>query len=64
MMKNPNYTLIPDRSQPGITMTAPTVRHRDVIDKYATGVPVKENKKGEHLSWNIECENAEASWET
>ena len=30
-MKTKN-TLIPDRSQPGITMTAPTVRHRDVGD--------------------------------
>ena len=39
MMKNINNTLIPDRSQPGITMTAPTVRHRDVGDKYAIGVP-------------------------
>ena len=37
-MKTKN-TPIPDRSQPGITMTAPTVRHRDVGDKYATGVP-------------------------
>ena len=35
-MKTKN-TLIPDPSQPGITMTAPTVRHRDVADKYATG---------------------------
>ena len=34
MMMNTNNTLIPDRSQPGITMTAPTVRHRDVGDKY------------------------------
>ena len=33
-MKTKN-TLKPDRSQPGITMTAPTVRHRDVGDKYA-----------------------------
>ena len=33
-MKTKN-NLIPDRSQPGITMTAPTVRHRDVGDKYA-----------------------------
>ena len=39
MMMNTNNTLIPDRSQPGITMTAPTVRHKDVGDKYATGVP-------------------------
>ena len=39
-MKTKN-TLIPDRSQPGITMTAPSVRHRDVGDKYAAGVPKK-----------------------
>ena len=37
MTKNINNTLIPDRSQPGITMTAPTVRYRDVDDKYASG---------------------------
>ena len=39
MMMNTNNTLIPDRSQPGITMAAPTVRHWDVGDKSATGVP-------------------------
>ena len=39
MKMNTKNTLIPDRSQPGITMTAPTVRHRDVGNKYATGVP-------------------------
>ena len=39
MKMNTKNTLIPDRSQPGITMTAPTVRHRDVGDKYAIGVP-------------------------
>ena len=39
MMMDTNNTLIPDRSQPGSTMTAPTVRHRDVGDKYTTGVP-------------------------
>ena len=39
MLKNINNNLLPYRSQPGITMTAPTVRHRDVGDKYATGVP-------------------------
>ena len=36
MKMNTKNTLIPDRSQPGITMTAPTVRYRDVGDKYAT----------------------------
>ena len=38
MMKNINNTLIPDRSQPGIRMTVPSVRHRYVGDKYANGV--------------------------
>ena len=37
MMMNTKNNLIPDRSQPGITMTAPTVRHWDIGDKYATG---------------------------
>ena len=39
MMINTYNTLILDQWQPKITMTAPTVRHRDVGDKYATGVP-------------------------
>ena len=39
MMMNTKNTLISDWWQPGITMTTPTVRHRDVGDKYATGVP-------------------------
>ena len=55
-MKTKN-TLIPDRSQPGITMTAPTVRHRDVGDKYATGVPkIKKNRGRENIAvgtWNV-----------
>ena len=51
MMKNINNNLIPDRSQPGITMTAPTVRHRDVGDKYATGVPkIKKIRGRENIS--------------
>ena len=42
-------------------MTAPTVRHRDVGDKFATDVPkIKKNSGRE----NMECENSEASWET
>ena len=46
MMMNTKNTLIPDRLQPGITMTAPTVRHRRVGDKYATGVPkIKKMRK-------------------
>ena len=39
MMKDINNILIPVRSQPGITMTAPTVRHWGVGDKYAIRVP-------------------------
>ena len=50
-------TPIPDRSQPGITMTAPTVRHRDVGDKYATGVPkIKKIRGRENIAvgtWNV-----------
>ena len=39
MMRNINNTLLPDRSQPGITMIAATVRHPDVGDTYASDVP-------------------------
>ena len=57
MMMNTNKTLIPDRSQPGITMTAPTVRHRGVGEKYATGVPnIKKIRGRENASvrtWNV-----------
>ena len=57
MMMNTNNTLIPDRSEPGLTMTAPTVRHRDVGDKYATGVPkIKKIRGRENISvgtWNV-----------
>ena len=46
MLSNINNTLIPDRPQPGITMTAPTVR-----DKYATGVPkIKKIRGRENIS--------------
>ena len=51
MMVNTLNTLIPDRSQPGITMTAPTVRHLDVGGKYATGVPkIKTIRGRENIS--------------
>ena len=57
MMMNTKNTLIPDRSQPGITMTAPTVRHRDLGDKYATGVPkIKKIRGRENIAigtWNV-----------
>ena len=50
MVMNTRNNLIPDRSQPGITMTAPTVRHRDVGDKYATGVPkIKKIRRRENI---------------
>ena len=56
-MMNTNNTVISDRSQPGITMTATTVRHRDVGEKYATGVPkIKKIRGRESISvgtWNV-----------
>ena len=54
---NTNHTLITDRSQPWITMTAPTVRHRDIGDKYVTGVPkIKKIRDRENIAvgtWNV-----------
>ena len=51
MMMNTKNNLIPDRSQPGITMTAPTG------DKYATGVPkIKKIRGRENIAvgtWNV-----------
>ena len=50
MMMNTKNNLLTNRSQPGITMTAPTVRHQDVGDKYATGVPkIKKIRGGRTL---------------
>ena len=48
MMINTYNTLIPDRSHPGITVTAPTVRHRDVGDKKIRG---RKNISVE--TWNV-----------
>ena len=57
MMMNTNNTLIPDRSQTRITITTPTVRHRDVGDKYVTGVPKIKKIRGRENSvvgtWNV-----------
>ena len=57
MMMNTNYTIIPDRWQPRITMTAPTVRHRGVGDKYASGGQnIKKIRGRENISvgtWNV-----------
>ena len=57
MMMNTKKPLIPDRLQPGITTTAPNVRHRDVGDKYATGVPkIKKIRGRENIAvgtWNV-----------
>ena len=50
MSYNISNTLIPVRSQPGITMTAPTVRHREVGEKYATGLPKKRKLKEGRIS--------------
>ena len=57
IMMNTNNTFLPDRSQPGITMTALPVRHRDIGDKYATGVPkIKKIRGRENIydgTWNV-----------
>ena len=57
MMMNTINTLRPDRSQPGITMTAPTIRHREVGDKYATGESKIKKIRGREYSsvgaWNV-----------
>ena len=57
MKMNTKNTLIPDRSQPGIAMTMPTVGHRDIGDKYATGVPkIKKIRGRENIAvgtWNV-----------
>ena len=48
---------IPDRSQPGLTMTAPTFRQWDVGDKYATIVAkIKKLRARKNISvetWNV-----------
>ena len=49
-MNSFNYTLISDRTHPGLTMTAPTVRHRDVGDEYATDVRTIKNTGRENIS--------------
>ena len=49
-------TLILDRSQTGITMTAPTVGHWDVGDKYMYVTGVQKIKKiggRKNISWNV-----------
>ena len=57
IMMNTKNTLIPDRSQPRITIAAPTARHRDVGDKYATGVPkIRKIRGTENIAvgtWNV-----------
>ena len=57
IVMNTKNNLIPNRSQPEITMTAPTVRHWDVGDKYATGVPkIKKIRGRENIAvgtWNV-----------
>ena len=57
MDNRPNETLIPDRSQPGLTMTASTASHWGVGHKCATGgTKVKKIKGRENISigtWNV-----------
>ena len=57
MDNRPNETLIPDWSQPGLTMTAPTASNWGIGDKYATGgTKVKKIRGRENISigtWNV-----------
>ena len=57
MDNRPNETLIPDRSQPGLTMTASTASHWGVGDKHATGLTkVKKVRGRENIiigTWNV-----------
>ena len=57
MLMYTKKALIQDRSQPGIIMTAPTVRHWDVGDKYTTCVPeIKKIRGRENIAvgtWNV-----------
>ena len=57
MDNRPNETLIPDRSQAGLIMTAPTASHWGVGDKYTTGgTKVKKIRGRENISigtWNM-----------
>ena len=51
MKNNINNFLISDRSQPGLVMTVPTVKHWGVSDKYVTGVPkIKKIRVRENIS--------------
>ena len=57
MGNRPNETLIPDRSHPVLTMTAPIAGHWSVDEKYATGMTkVKKIRERENIStgtWNV-----------
>ena len=54
---NDTCTLIPNRSQPALTVTAPTAGHWGVGAKYATGAAkVKKRREGERLYRNLESE--------
>ena len=57
MDNRPSETSISDRSQPGLTMTAPAAGLWGVGDKYATGVSkVKQNRGRENIfigTWTV-----------
>ena len=57
MMNNIKNTFKADRSKPEITITAPTVGHWDVGDKYAAGLNmIKKIRDRENIAagkWNV-----------
>ena len=63
----PNETIIPDRSQSGLTMAAPTAGHWGIGDKYATGVAkVKKIRRRDNIfieTWNVRTPSSAGKFE-
>lgn len=65
MMNATTINPIPDRSQPGSIMTAPSVGHQDGGDKYATGATkkIRGRKTITIGTWNVRTLNADGKLE-
>ena len=58
MDNRPNEIVSPDRSQPGVTMGAPSASHWDIGDKNATGMTkVKKIRERENISIAVAMKN-------
>ena len=56
MMSTPRSNFIPDWSQSGLPMTAPSVSHQGGRDKYATGKSTQKTRGRENITiatWNV-----------